>query len=131
MSLSFTLKRKIKVPIEIVFDALTNQIIIEEYSGAAFLEPKIGGEFKMFDGWVSGKVLAFEKNRVLSYSWKTTDWSIEAEHTIVVYKFKENGANTIIELTHTNFPNQKEADSHKLGWEEHVFLPLEKYLGTL
>jgi len=128
MLFSFAIKRKIKAPIEIVFDALTNPIIASEYTGEAILEHFVGGEFAMFDGLVSGKILAFEKNRKLSYSWKTTEWALEDQHSIVYYIFKEKGANTIIELTHSQLPNQQEADSHKLGWEEQVFRPLERFL---
>jgi uncharacterized protein YndB with AHSA1/START domain len=128
MSISISLKRKIKVPIEVVFDAMTNAIVLSEFTGKAVIEPNIGSLYQMFDGWVSGEILAIEKNKTLSYTWKTTDWDENDEPSIVSYTFKEKGGSTSIELTHSNLPNQKEADEHLKGWEEHVFLPLEKYL---
>ncbi|MFN0048981.1 MAG: SRPBCC domain-containing protein [Cytophagales bacterium] len=128
MPILFSIKRKIKVPIEVVFDALTNAIVLSEFTGKAVFEPKIGSFYQMFDGWVSGEILAFERNKTLSYTWKTTDWDENVAASIVSYAFKEKGGSTSIELTHSNFPNQKEADEHQKGWEEHVFLPLEKYL---
>lgn len=130
MEYSFAIKRKIKVPIEVVFDALTNPIVLSEFTGEAIMNPEIGAKYSMFDGWVSGRILEFEKNRKLSYTWKTTEWDEKDAESVVFYLFKEKGATTLIELVHKGFPNQAESDSHQKGWEEHVFIPLEEYLGV-
>lgn len=114
-------------PVE-VFKALTNPAIIAKWSnGEAVLEPKVGGTFEMFDGWVKGNVLAYEPGKKLSYSWKPVEWSKKADASIVTYIFDADKAGTKITLTHNGFPNIKESDSHKSGWVDNVFEPVNDY----
>ncbi|MDX2188428.1 MAG: SRPBCC domain-containing protein [Bacteroidota bacterium] len=128
MENEFRITRIIKAPIQKVFEALSNPQIISEYAGETVLEPKLGGKFSMFDGWVNGKVLAYQPNSLLSYTWKPNDWDADADESIVSYKLIADKENTIIELTHTNLPDETEATNHEKGWEEYVFQPLEEFL---
>ncbi|MEO8149335.1 MAG: SRPBCC domain-containing protein [Bacteroidia bacterium] len=113
---------------EEVFNALAMPEIIAEWTGdEAVLEPRINGAFAMFGGWVKGNVLAFEPGKKLSYSWKPDEWNKKAEASIVTYLFEKDIAGTKITLTHEGFPSIKESDSHKSGWVDNVFEPLNDY----
>lgn len=126
--MQISLKRKIKAPVDVVFDALSNEVVLSEYAGKCAFERKVGGIVMFFDEWVHGEVLKYLKNKELSYTWKPTDWPETANASVVTMTFLERGVATVIELTHENFPNDKEAENHKNGWEEYIFGPLEKYL---
>ena len=107
---------------------LTDPVLIRKWSGgAAILENKEGGKFEMFDGWVTGTVLKTSKNE-LAYTWKTSDWPEETKPTEVHYLLKEDEAGTKVILHHTGFPNEDEMKSHKAGWTDFFFDPMEDFI---
>lgn len=126
--LSFTLIHAFRATPAEVFDALTNSKALAQWSGEGSVSKKVGGQFTMFDGWVEGKVLTYKPNKELAYTWKTTEWPEEWDPSEVRYIFTPTKTGTKVTLTHTNLPNTKEARDHKAGWNEHVFVPLEKFL---
>jgi uncharacterized protein YndB with AHSA1/START domain len=111
-----------------VFAALTESRIISKWSGQkGSVAPKVGGKFEMFDGWVSGKVLAFKPGVKLAYTWLPTDWPEHTEASTVKYEFETARGGTRITLTHTGFPNAQQMKEHEAGWTENVFDPLKEY----
>ncbi|HEY6951124.1 MAG TPA: SRPBCC domain-containing protein [Bacteroidota bacterium] len=114
-----------------VFDALTNAKSILEWSGQrGKVEPTIGGKFEMFDGWVRGKVLAYQKGKTLSYTWLPDDWDAASEPSIVRYSFSPAKSGTKVSLTHSGFPDKNAKLEHEEGWKEHVFEPLKGFFGS-
>jgi len=126
--LAFTLTHTFLATPAQVFDALTDSQALAEWSGEGNVAKKVGGEFTMFDGWVSGKVLAYTPGKELAYTWKTTEWPEEWAPSEVWYELKKIKKGTKVTLWHCNLPNAKEAKDHKAGWVEHVFEPLDKFL---
>ncbi len=112
-----------------VMELLTDAGLIRKWSGEeAILEPQVGGRFEMYDGWVKGEVL-FVGDRELSYTWKASDWNEEEKPSVVHFLLKgDNQGGTELTLTHTGFPNEKERDSHKTGWTDFFFDPMEDYM---
>ncbi len=124
LSLEFILSGK---P-ERVMELLTDPVLIRKWSGGeAILENKPGGKFEMFDGWVSGEVLKTGKYE-LSYTWKASDWSEDTKPSEVHYLLKADEAGTKVIVHHTGFPNEKEMDSHKSGWTDFFFDPMEDFI---
>ncbi len=111
-----------------VMQLLTDPKLIRKWSGSdAIVENKVGGKFEMFDGWVFGTVLKTGENE-LAYTWKTTDWPEETKPTEVHYLLKEDEAGTKVILHHTGFPNEDEMKSHKSGWTDFFFDPMEDFI---
>jgi uncharacterized protein YndB with AHSA1/START domain len=124
LSLEFTLSG---TP-ERVMQLLTDPVLIRKWSGGeGKVENKIGGRFEMFDGWVIGEVLKVGKDE-LAYTWKLTEWPEEVKPTEVHYLLKKDEAGTKVILRHTGFPSKEEMDSHKNGWSDYFFDPLEDYI---
>ena len=124
LSLEFTLSGK---PTR-VMQLLTDPVLIRKWSGGdGVLEKKVGGRFEMFDGWVYGEVLKITDNE-LAYTWKTTDWPEDTKPTEVHYLLKEDEAGTRVILKHTGFPNEDEMKSHKSGWTDFFFDPMEDFI---
>ncbi|MBK8872619.1 MAG: SRPBCC domain-containing protein [Bacteroidetes bacterium] len=49
---------------EKLFDALTKESLISEWcDGGGKMEPKVDGNFELFDGWVKGKVVVFDPKK--------------------------------------------------------------------
>jgi uncharacterized protein YndB with AHSA1/START domain len=128
MSIDLHLSFDLPAPPSRVMELLTDSVLIRKWSGGeAILDTQVGGLFAMFDNWVTGTMIAIAPNE-LSYTWKTTDWEADTAPSVVHYTLKAGGKGTLVELSHTNLPNQDEADSHKAGWSDYIFDPLEDYI---
>jgi uncharacterized protein YndB with AHSA1/START domain len=126
---SFTLSASFPFSSEAVFTALTNARQISVWSGQrGTVQPTIGGKMELFDGWVKGKVLAYEPGKRLSFTWKPSEWAKENQASIVTCNFTPTKIGTKLTLKHSGFPNDSELQSHKVGWREFVFDPLKMYL---
>lgn len=111
-----------------VMQLLTDPALIRKWSGGeAVLENKIGGRFEMFDGWVFGEILKMTDTE-LAYTWKTTDWAEEIKPTEVHYLLKPDEAGTKVELRQTGFADEQEMKSHKNGWTDFFFDPMEDFI---
>jgi len=111
-----------------VMELLTDPTLIRKWSGGeAILENKVGGRFEMFDGWVIGKVLKASENE-LAYTWKTSDWPEDTAPTEVHYLLKEDEAGTKVILHHAGFMDEEEMKSHKSGWTDFFFDPMEDFI---
>lgn len=125
-----------KLEIEILLPATPTQVIqmlteqkqIEIWSGEEVIfEAKEGGKVELFGGWMHGEVKSIGADE-LSYTWRTAEWPEETKDSLVHIKLKESGEQTLLVLNHTNLPNEDEAQSHKTGWFDFFFTPLEDYL---
>ena len=128
MAYDLTLEFQLSTAPQKVMQLLTDAVLIRKWSGSeAILENKEGGAFMMFDGWATGTVLKTGENE-LAYTWKTTDWPAETEQTEVRYFLKKHDGGTKVTVTHTGFPNEDEMKSHRNGWTDYFFDPLEDYI---
>ena len=124
LSLEFILSGK---P-ERVMQLLTDPVLIRKWSGGeAILVKETGGRFEMFDGWAQGTVLKIARNE-LAYTWKTTDMPEETKPTEVHYTLNADEAGTKVKVKHTGFDNEDEMKSHKSGWTDYFFDPLEDFI---
>ncbi|MBC7554247.1 MAG: SRPBCC domain-containing protein [Taibaiella sp.] len=112
-----------------VMELLTDAALIRKWSGGeAVLENKPGGRMELFDSWVYGEVLTTGADELV-YTWKTTDWAEPALPSEVHYALKaDKYGGTVVTLKHTGFPDEKERDSHKTGWSDFFFDPMEDYM---
>lgn len=111
-----------------VMQLLTDAKLIRKWSGGeAVVENKVGGRFEMFDGWVKGEVLKTSENE-LTYTWKLSEWPEATRPTEVHYLLKADEAGTKVILKHTGFPNEEEMKSHKAGWTDYFFDPMEDFI---
>ncbi len=111
-----------------VMQLLTDAALIRRWSGGdAIFENKENGTFSMFDGWATGNVLKVTDTE-LSYTWITTDWPEGTEPTEVHYMLKKKDGGTSVSVHHNNFADEDEMNSHKNGWSDYFFEPLEDYI---
>lgn len=111
-----------------VFEALTDPGIIAAWGGGlSVIEPKVGGHFELFDGWVKGEVTHFVAGKELGYTWKPAEWDKRTKPSAVHMRLMPHAAGTDVVLAHTNFPSQEEADKHGNGWIDYVFDPMNDY----
>ncbi|MCF8448374.1 MAG: SRPBCC domain-containing protein [Taibaiella sp.] len=128
MAYDLSLEFQLSAAPDRVMQLLTDAVLIRKWSGGeAILENKVGGEFMMFDGWATGNVLKTGASE-LAYTWKTTDWAEDTAPTEVHYLLKKHDGGTKVTITHTGLPNEDEMKSHRSGWTDYFFDPMEDYI---
>jgi uncharacterized protein YndB with AHSA1/START domain len=115
----------IKAPIEEVYNAITNPLTIELWSGyEAKMESSPGSEFTMFEGDISGLVKTLEHPRLVEQVWDFEDQEAES---LVRLELSEESGKTRLELSHTNIPDEA-FENIDAGWKNYYLEALKSYL---
>jgi activator of HSP90 ATPase len=110
-----------------VYDALLDAGKHAEFTGSkATCEPKVGGKFTAWDGYISGKNLELEKGKRIVQEWKTTEWPRNYPPSVVEFSFRAKGSGTELTMVHSKVPAEQ-ADSYEQGWIDFYWKPLKEY----
>ncbi len=109
---------------EDIFNALTNPATIQLWSGdPAEMSKEPGSEFSLWEGWISGRNLAFETGKMIVQEWYFGD---QEEASIVTIKLHPHKHGTSAELIHTNIPDEEYINITE-GWNHNYFGMLEEF----
>lgn len=106
-----------------VYNALTNQVMIEIWTGeAAEMEEIAGSEFSMWDGSITGKNLEFVKDQKIVQEWYFGD---QDEPSVVTIRLHPHKNGTSMEVRQTNIPDDAYENIAE-GWNGDYFLSLNQ-----
>lgn len=94
--------------------------------GKAKINPKVGGKFKVWDGYISGKTLEIEPGKRIVQSWRTTEFPANAPDSLLEIFFSKNPKGAMLTLIHGKIP-EGQSENYKNGWKEFYFKPMKKY----
>ena len=94
--------------------------------GNAEIDPKLGGQFIIWDGYIKGNTNTLQPYKRIVQSWRTTDFSTNDEDSILEISFEKVNNGTKITLLHSNIP-EGQGEDYKKGWKEYYFKPMKKY----
>ena len=115
---------RIKGTAEEIYAALVNPFSIALWTGGeATMKEEVGSEFTLFDGDISGRNLAFEKNHKIVQEWYFGD---QEAQSIVTITLRPDRHFTKIELHHTNIPDEAFEDMEH-GWNTSYFGSLKEF----
>ena len=115
----------IKVPPEEVFNAITNPLTIELWSGyEASMAAAPGSEFSIFDGDITGRIKTFEPPHLLEQVW---DFEDQDNESLVRIELFEDSGKTRLELIHSNIPDEA-FENMVSGWKNYYLGALKAYL---
>jgi activator of HSP90 ATPase len=124
---SFHLETQYKASPERIYDLLLDSKQFAALTGLpAEIDPKAGGAFSMFGGMIVGRNVELVSNQRIVQAWRPTHWD-PGVYSIVKFGLKPQGAETILVLDHTGFP-EGEYDHLEWGWHNHYIDPLKKFL---
>jgi activator of HSP90 ATPase len=110
-----------------IYEALLDSKQFAAFSGIrAEIDPKEGGAFSMFGGMIVGRNVELVPNQRIVQAWRPTHWD-PGVYSIVRFELKSHGAETMLVLDHTGFP-EGEFDHLEWGWHNHYGDPLKKFL---
>ncbi len=93
----------------------------------ARVDPKVGGVFSAWDGYISGRTLEIDAGKRILQSWRTTDFPEGSPDSMLEIRFKAKKGGTELVLVHTLIPGGQAADYEK-GWKDHYFDPMKDWL---
>ena len=124
-----TIKQKTLIPAtpDEVYDAFMEAKKHSAFTGSkATSDPKVGGEFTVWDGYISGRNLELVKGKKIVQEWSTTDWPDKFPPSRLELTFKEVKGGTEISMIHSNVPAEQ-ADDLAEGWNEFYWKPMKEY----
>jgi activator of HSP90 ATPase len=98
--------------------------------GEATVDPSVGGVFTAWDGYIQGATLASQRNRWISQSWRTADFSARRPDSKIEVRLRAHQGQTQLTLVHTNL---KRGDGAKYteGWYQFYLQPMVRYFDAL
>jgi len=124
-----TIKQKTLIPAtpDEVYDAFMEAKKHSAFTGSkATSDPKVGGEFTAWDGYISGRNLELVKGKKIVQEWSTTDWPDKFPPSRLELTFKEAKGGTEISMIHSSVPAEQ-ADDLAEGWNEFYWKPMKEY----
>jgi activator of HSP90 ATPase len=95
----------------------------------AKVEPRVGGSFTAWDGYITGKTLELKPYARIVQSWRTGDFADSDPDSKIELTLEAVPDGTKLTLKHTGIPSGQ-AESYESGWEEWYFAPMRTYFDT-
>ncbi len=127
MKNEFTISTILPAPPEKVFRAwLSSEGHTGMTGSPARVEPRVGGAFTAWDGYISGRTAQLKPYTRIVQDWRTTEFPEGSADSRLEILLEAVEGGTKLTLTHSNIP-EGQADSYKGGWDESYFTPMKEY----
>ncbi len=113
-------------PHEIYAAWLDSQAHTDFTGSTARVDPRVGGHFSAWDGYILGETLELEPNRRILQAWRTTEFPANSPDSILEVVIEAAEGGTLVVLNQTNIPDGQ-ADDYRQGWVDNYFTPMEAY----
>jgi activator of HSP90 ATPase len=125
---SFSLRVEFSAKPETVFKTWLSSRGHSAMTGSpARVEPRVGGTFTAWDGYITGKTLELKPYSRIVQSWRTSEFADSDPDSSLEIDLEAVGNGTRLTLTHSNIP-AGQVESYKEGWEDSYFSPMREYL---
>ncbi len=127
MKREFTVSTKLAATPEQVFRAwLSSEGHAAMTGSPASVEPRIGGNFNAWDGYITGKTVELKPYNLIVQAWRTTEFADGDPDSKIEIVLKPVADGTKLTLFHCDLP-EGQAESYESGWEESYFGPMREY----
>jgi uncharacterized protein YndB with AHSA1/START domain len=98
--------------------------------GEAEIDPRVGGQFTAWDGYIQGTTLILDPGKRIIQAWRTTEFPPESPDSRleVVLEDEQDGAR--ITLLHSDIPDGQ-GENYRQGWDDHYFTPMLAYFAEI
>jgi len=124
--MEFEVSAIIASPPQEVYDAwLDSRAHSKMTGGKAKVSDKVGGNFKAWDGYISGRNLELEPGKRILQTWRTVDFADSEEDSQIEILFEATKGGTKLTLRHTKLPPHGE--TYQQGWVDNYFEPMRAF----
>ena len=124
-----TIRQKVTIPAKTgeIYDAYIDAEKHSTFTGSsATSDPKVGGEFTAWDGYIKGRYLELEPGRRIVQEWRSSDFPEGSSASKLELTLKEVEGGTQISMVHSNVPEEI-VDDIAQGWKDFYWEPMKKY----
>ena len=130
MDNEFTISTFLPAPPEKVFRAWLSSEGHSAMTGSpARVEPRVGGAFTAWDGYIRGTTSGLEPYTRIVQAWRTSEFPEGCADSEIEIVLEPVEGGTKLTLTHRNIP-PGQADSYREGWDDSYFKPMKEYFAT-
>lgn len=117
-------------PLDMYEAILSSEIHSAFTNSEAKIDPKVGGEFTCYAGYIRGKNIFLEEGLMIIQEWQGAEEDWPSYHfSTVQFKFKSLDGGTHLTFIHKGIPaNYYESISN--GWYEHYWEPMKLYFAN-
>jgi activator of HSP90 ATPase len=118
----------LKLPPAAIYELLLDSKQFAAFSGMpAEIDAKAGGAFSLFQGMIVGRNIELVPGQRIVQAWRPASW-VPGNYSIVKFELKPSSSGTTVILDHTGFAPGL-YDHLSMGWEDHYWEPVKKFLG--
>lgn len=89
----------------------------------------VGGTFRLWDGYITGRTLELEPPRKIVQAWRTTDFPEGSADSRLEIRLEPDGRGTRLTLLHSEIPGGQ-GRQYEDGWRDNYLAPMEAYFFT-
>lgn len=97
--------------------------------GQAEIDPRVGGTFRIWDGYITGKTLEIDPPGRIVQSWRTTEFPAGSPDSRLEVRLEAEGKGTRLTLLQTEVPDGQ-GSMYEQGWQDHYFQKMQEYFGS-
>jgi uncharacterized protein YndB with AHSA1/START domain len=109
-----------------IYDAWLSSAHGKMVGSTATVDPRVGGAFTAWDGYIRGTTLELEPYRRIVQAWRTTEFAAASPDSRLELMLEQVEGGTRLTIRHTEIPEGKSA-SLEQGWIDHYFRPMKEY----
>ena len=110
-----------------IYDAWLNGTHHSAFTGSlATCDPKVGGKFTAWDGYIWGSNLELHTNQRILQSWRTSEFPEGSPDSRLEIILEPTTRGTKLILRHNNIPDGQ-GQGYQQGWQDFYFNPLCEY----
>ena len=127
MSESLSVYKILSAPPKRIFEAWLDSTEHAAFTAsAALIDPRVGGDYSAWDGYITGKTISMEPFTRIVQSWRTTDFNADDPDSLLEIIFEPMDSGCKVTLNHTGLPDGSK-DEYISGWEDYYFAPMQEY----
>jgi len=92
----------------------------------AEIEPKVGGAFSVWNGYLTGRTLALDPGKRIVQSWRSTKFAPADADSQIEVTFDAVPRGTKVTVRHSNVP-EGHTSYRDGGWQDNYFEPMKRY----
>jgi uncharacterized protein YndB with AHSA1/START domain len=124
MADSFSVSRVLPATPQQIYEAWLDTDDHSEMTGApATCDPKVGGAFTAWAGYIEGTNVVLEPFSRIVQRWRTLEFLDDAPDSLLEITLAPSNGGTIVTINHRGIP-EGQGGAYKVGWADHYFDPM-------
>lgn len=95
---------------------------------SARIDPRVGGDYEAWDGYITGRTVALEPGRRIVQTWRTSEFADSDPDSQIEVLLEPTEGGSRLTLRHTNVPDGQ-TQYEQGGWQDSYWEPMRDYFG--